>query len=324
MTEEVFLTALEENPLDETTRLVYSDWLEEQGDDRRAAFLRHNGPTEVNALARLLADLEEDWCFQAARRWDVVLTLYPPARKILIIKAIRDLRRINLSPAKDLSERAQPLVLPGVPPLVAVQAAQALLRVAFQPLRGSMVDQDDTRPILVQLRPSGPDEVRPLVRGVPVYPTFEGQRFLRLHAVRRDRIVSTARLVAEMANCSVFQALEGLQGPLPVTVAQLFADEEADLLERFADHAEVRLFEAWHGTPAGAWVDLVLPAQGGPSLRRLRPHLVRLLGHAYTSLSDDESTELLARRLPRFYAEELLVRLTMFPEVTLRPSDDQP
>lgn len=323
MTEEVFLSALEENPLDETTRLVYSDWLEEHGDDRRATFLRHNGVTEVNTLARLVADLDEDWTFRAARRWDVVLTLYPPARKILIIKAIRELRRINLSPAKDLSERAQPLVVPGVPPLVAVQAARALLRVAQQPLRGYMQGLDDSRPILVQLRPSGPDEVRPLVRGVPVYPTFEGQRFLRLHAVRRDRVVTTARLIAEMASCSVFQALDGVQGPFPVTVAQLF-DNGAELLERFADHADVRILEAWHGTPAGEWVDLVLPAAQVRPLQRLRPHLVRLVGHTFTSLSEGEPVEFLARRLPRFYAEELLARLTMFPEVTLRLSEDQP
>ncbi|MFQ3651800.1 MAG: TIGR02996 domain-containing protein [Gemmataceae bacterium] len=322
--EEAFLSALDENPLDETTRLVYSDWLEEHGDERRAAFLRFKAPTEGNALARLMADLEEDWCFRAGRRWDVVLTLYPPARKILIIKTIRELRRINLSPAKDLSERAQPILLPGVPPLLAVQAAQALLRVAHQPMRSDMHGLDDSRPILVQLRPSGADEVRPLVRGVPCLPTFEGQRFLRLHSVRRDRIMTTARLVAEIADCSVFQALDGLLGPLPVTVAQLFADEQADLIARFTDHAEVRLYEAWHDSPAGQWVDLVIPAPSSGHLKHLRPHLVRLLGHAYTALAEDQSVEYLARRLPRFFAEELLTRLSAFAEISLRLSDDQP
>jgi len=322
--ETAFLTALDENPLDETTRLVYSDWLEEHGEDRRAAFLRHKNSCEVNTLARLVADLDEDWCYRAGRRWDVVVTLYPPARKILLIKTIRELRRINLSPAKDLSERSQPILLPGVPASLAVQAGHALLRIAQEPPRGYMHGLDDSRPVLVQLRPSGPDAVQPAVRGVPCLPTFEGQRFLRLHSVRRDRLMTTARLIAEIAPCSLFQALEGLQGPLPITIAQLFAQEEDELRQRFAGLAEVQLFEARHDSPAGEWFDLVVPTQGAGYLKRLRSHLVRLLGHAYTSMAEDQTVEYLARRLPRFFAEELMMRLRMFPEVRLQRCSDQP
>jgi uncharacterized protein (TIGR02996 family) len=38
--EDPFIAALAADPADETTRLVYADWLEERGDDARAAYLR--------------------------------------------------------------------------------------------------------------------------------------------------------------------------------------------------------------------------------------------------------------------------------------------
>ncbi|HUR55728.1 MAG TPA: TIGR02996 domain-containing protein, partial [Gemmataceae bacterium] len=38
--EQSFLDALRENPADDTTRLVYADWLDDRGDAARAAYLR--------------------------------------------------------------------------------------------------------------------------------------------------------------------------------------------------------------------------------------------------------------------------------------------
>src|SRR5262245_15035695 len=40
MSEAAFLAALTSDPADQTTPLVYADWLDEQGDAGRAAFLR--------------------------------------------------------------------------------------------------------------------------------------------------------------------------------------------------------------------------------------------------------------------------------------------
>ncbi|HJZ59960.1 MAG TPA: TIGR02996 domain-containing protein [Gemmataceae bacterium] len=38
--EEAFLGSIRRRPADDTTRLVYADWLEERGEDRRAEYLR--------------------------------------------------------------------------------------------------------------------------------------------------------------------------------------------------------------------------------------------------------------------------------------------
>ena len=38
--EQAFLNALKANPADDTTRLVYADWLDEHGDPLRAEFIR--------------------------------------------------------------------------------------------------------------------------------------------------------------------------------------------------------------------------------------------------------------------------------------------
>jgi uncharacterized protein (TIGR02996 family) len=40
MTEEAFLQAMGDNPEDDTTRLVYADWLEENGQAERAELIR--------------------------------------------------------------------------------------------------------------------------------------------------------------------------------------------------------------------------------------------------------------------------------------------
>jgi uncharacterized protein (TIGR02996 family) len=52
MNEDVFLRTIQEKPNDDTTRLIYADWLDEQGDEAsaaRAAFIRAD--CELAALA---------------------------------------------------------------------------------------------------------------------------------------------------------------------------------------------------------------------------------------------------------------------------------
>jgi uncharacterized protein (TIGR02996 family) len=82
MTEEAFLRALRERPADDTTRLVYADWLEELGDDASAAqacFLRldheltglPNGDQRRKRLEaelrRLAADVAPAWAAVVSR-----------------------------------------------------------------------------------------------------------------------------------------------------------------------------------------------------------------------------------------------------------------
>jgi uncharacterized protein (TIGR02996 family) len=324
MTDAAFLDALTADPGDETTRLVYSDWLEENGDDRRAAFLRLQGPVEPAVLAQAVAGLDENWVFQAGRRWDVVLTLYPLARKILLIKTIRELRTLGLAAAKDLSERRQPVIVPGVPAPIAVEAAERLVQIGRKELPRGLNSLDDTRPVLVQIRPAPREHLEPLVRGVPYYPPFEAEHFLRVHAVQADQKMSILRWIAEIAPCDLHQAMEGLLGPLPLTIAHLNPDEEAELLGRFAGRAQVEVLHAPHGSPAGEWMDLVVPCLSRDQAAEVRPHLVRLRGSTYTTPTADRRVEYFLRRLPRFYAEELMVRLAPLGVVSMRRSEDQP
>jgi uncharacterized protein (TIGR02996 family) len=68
-----FFCTLEDNPADETARLVYADWLDEQGEPNKATkaeFIRlelrvlqedHTEPTDSQRLQQLAAGIEPDW-----------------------------------------------------------------------------------------------------------------------------------------------------------------------------------------------------------------------------------------------------------------------
>src|SRR4051794_2009386 len=119
---EAFLKQLAAHPDDDTTRLVYADWLDEQGDER-GSYLR--GEVELarlddadprhaelrNELTTLRWGIAEDWLAQAGKRFDVWLLGYPPTRKIAVIKVIRELTGIGLKEAKDLSESLPAIVV---------------------------------------------------------------------------------------------------------------------------------------------------------------------------------------------------------------------
>jgi uncharacterized protein (TIGR02996 family) len=78
MSEDGFLRALLADPKGDTTRLVYADWLEEQGDpvsDAKAEFLRltvegpapKNGRKKKRRLQQLAAELDTDWLAVVSR-----------------------------------------------------------------------------------------------------------------------------------------------------------------------------------------------------------------------------------------------------------------
>ena len=48
--EEAFLEALKANPADDTTRLVYADWLDEHDQPQKAEYLRLTQPTAQRML----------------------------------------------------------------------------------------------------------------------------------------------------------------------------------------------------------------------------------------------------------------------------------
>lgn len=80
--ETAFLAAICANPADDTARLVYADWLQEQGQEERAEFIR----VQV-AIARTSA---EDQCAQCYATAEGVQKTNGPCR---CAKALRSLRR---------------------------------------------------------------------------------------------------------------------------------------------------------------------------------------------------------------------------------------
>ncbi|MBN9122735.1 MAG: ribosomal protein L7/L12 [Planctomycetes bacterium] len=114
--EAAFLAALRANPADDTTRLVYADWLDEHGEAAKAEYLRlvaavaHAGGDltdrpEGGALAALAPALTDDWRFATGSRFVATLFGYAHGAKINAIKHIREAIGGGLGEAKAMSEQ---------------------------------------------------------------------------------------------------------------------------------------------------------------------------------------------------------------------------
>lgn len=110
--ESAFLDALKANPADDTTRLVYADWLDEHNEPRKAEYLRavvdavrDNELNPQQALA--LADrVDLDWRTRVAARFSLVFESFEPGRKIDAIKIVREMTGMGLAEAKHFVEQA--------------------------------------------------------------------------------------------------------------------------------------------------------------------------------------------------------------------------
>jgi uncharacterized protein (TIGR02996 family) len=121
--EGAFLLALAESPADDTTRLIYADWLDERGESARAGYLRlevrlAQAPPKATAcagleagLGDLMPDLDPRWLALAGKRHELVLLGYPPPQKINTIKMIREVTGLGLKEAKTLAEATAPAVI---------------------------------------------------------------------------------------------------------------------------------------------------------------------------------------------------------------------
>lgn len=123
--EAAFLDALRASPTDDTTRLVFADWLDENDQPRKAAYLRlvaalaHAGGDltdrpEGEAIAALIPELPDEWRFVAGSRFVVVLFSYHHAGKIDTIKHLREATGVGLAEAKNMSESLPCRVRDGV------------------------------------------------------------------------------------------------------------------------------------------------------------------------------------------------------------------
>lgn len=114
--EQSFLAALKANPADDTTRLVYADWLDDRGDAARAEYLRavvelsNQVPVSnlyiagAGMLFRAVQLTPADWRREAGGRFDLVLTGYDAAMKIVAIRSLRMLKAWGLAEGKAFSE----------------------------------------------------------------------------------------------------------------------------------------------------------------------------------------------------------------------------
>jgi uncharacterized protein (TIGR02996 family) len=114
--EAAFLTALKANPPDDTTRLVYADWLDEHNKRAKGQYLRAvvdlvrhaKGTAEYTDAVELLylACVQTDgtWRDAAGARFDVILEHYNHNHKIPIIIAIRERAGLGLAEGKTMAE----------------------------------------------------------------------------------------------------------------------------------------------------------------------------------------------------------------------------
>jgi uncharacterized protein (TIGR02996 family) len=109
-----FLAQLTEQPSDDT-RLVYADWLDEQGQAEKAEFLRleHQVRAAKARLEVLAPALDPSWLGAVYGYHELELLGYPEGRKIETIKLIRELTGKGLADSKRLSESLPSIVFEG-------------------------------------------------------------------------------------------------------------------------------------------------------------------------------------------------------------------
>jgi uncharacterized protein (TIGR02996 family) len=123
--EAAFLQALETDPDDDVTRLVYADWLDERGDVRgrylrleieasREVWNQDQQPGQVEELLALRTGFDPDWLVRAGKHWDLQLREFEAYRKINVIKVFRSVTSCGLKEAKVWCEAAPCCVLAGL------------------------------------------------------------------------------------------------------------------------------------------------------------------------------------------------------------------
>ena len=103
---EALVRAIIENPDDDAPRLVYADWLDEQGRDEQAEWIRAEYQYR-QAKVRwegLQATIDSDWAKHVFPANGLVLCGYPPVQKIAVIKLLREIMGLGLAQAKAVSE----------------------------------------------------------------------------------------------------------------------------------------------------------------------------------------------------------------------------
>jgi uncharacterized protein (TIGR02996 family) len=110
--EAAFLAALKANPADDTTRLVYADWLDEHDEPQKAEYLRAvvdfalTNQRAIERVVSLAGNLPSDWRLATAARFTLVLESFEQTAKIQAIKAVREMTGMGLGEVKGFVELA--------------------------------------------------------------------------------------------------------------------------------------------------------------------------------------------------------------------------
>jgi uncharacterized protein (TIGR02996 family) len=116
--EQAFLDALAANPADDTTRLVYADWLDDRGEAAKAEYLRlvvglvphyATADSDPPAVARVHALTElspREWRQAVATRFGCALDGYSPGHKVTAVRWVQALTGFGLAEALRVVESA--------------------------------------------------------------------------------------------------------------------------------------------------------------------------------------------------------------------------
>jgi uncharacterized protein (TIGR02996 family) len=127
--EPAFLAAIQAAPADDAPRLVYADWLDEQGRHEQAEMIRVE-QTYRRAKARLTALQERvgtAWAMEVFPTYRLILSWYSRGQKIMVIKLIRELLGCGLLEAKQIAE-ALPARLGPPTPMARLRALETQLQ----------------------------------------------------------------------------------------------------------------------------------------------------------------------------------------------------
>jgi uncharacterized protein (TIGR02996 family) len=248
--EAAFIEALTRDTLDDVTRGVYADWLEERGDPR-AAFLRAE-----TALSRL-ADgdprwfevaaavpregVDQSWAGVVAPRWDLWLVGYHPYRKINAIKVIRELTGMGLAEAKDFSEGLLPARVQGSYDSSHAHRAGIHLREACGAAGQDVELRRSSAPLFVGwVGPWQPPSIPTPTVPAPLPPAS-----VWMHGYPPQNKIELIKRVREMTGMGLAEAKAFVERPLPVCLGYGLSAQGAEALrERFLPWATIVI----HGT----------------------------------------------------------------------------
>jgi uncharacterized protein (TIGR02996 family) len=230
--EQSFLQHLATDPLDDTTRLVYADWLEERGDVRGEYLRLELELAQLDESDARLAELEErgrrlregidpEWLRQAGKPFDVWLVSYIPTEKIRTIRRIRELTGMGLAKAKHFSEAVPARVLARGTRAQAEQVREHLLKpceYTSTPLAPGTIQvciraADAASPTL-------PFDLPPLSPPRPVA--------LYLDSVHPSDRIAVIRALRQITGRGMMECREMTRGSFPVLVRQGITRQEAE------------------------------------------------------------------------------------------------